>query len=126
MPIRYEDGRYVPDYGPRTFDRWLREQGFVRWTAENGYELKPGLRAAEVAAWAVALCAGALLAGSVTLAFLALWTPELFLLGLWFVLPMTYLCSVEIARRGFESAFKRLGLLWRRRSIAANTKRQEP
>lgn len=116
LPIRYDEGRYVPDYGARTYDRWLREQGFVRWTDRNGYELKPGLRVPELAAGAVALAAGGLVAGSATLAFFLLSIPELFAVWLWFVLPIAYLWSGSIARRVFRAAFERLGPAWLRRS----------
>lgn len=117
LPIRYEEGRYVADYGARTFDRWLRERGFVRWTDRNGYELKPGLRTPELAAWAVGLAVAGLVVVSVTLAFLLLSIPELFLVWLWFVLPLTCLCSGAIARRVFRTAFERLGPIWRRGSV---------
>lgn len=118
LPIRYEGGRYVPDYGPRTFDRWLREQGFVRWTDRGGYELKPGLRVPELAAWAVALAVGGLVVLSATVGFFLLPVPELFAVWLWFVLPLAYLCSGPITRRVFRAAFERLGPVWRRWSTS--------
>lgn len=119
MPIRYECGRYVPDYGSRTYGRWLREQGFVRWTDESGYELKPGLRAPAFAAGVVGVLAGGAVAGSVSLAFFFLSILELLLVGLWIVLPITYLSSVLIARHVFKSTFKRFGLIHKRRARAA-------
>jgi hypothetical protein len=115
LPIRYEGGRYVPDYGARTFERWLREQGLVRWTARNGYELKPAFRVPELAARIVGLAAAGLVAGSATLGFFLLPVPELFAVWLWFVLPIAYLSSGSIAEHVFRAAFERLGPAWRRR-----------
>lgn len=109
MPIRYEDGRYMPDYGARTHGRWLREQGFVRWVEGTGYELKPGLRVPALVARGVALSAGALLAGSVTVSFFLVQIPELFAIWLWFVLPMAYLYAGSLTRSVFRVVFGRLG-----------------
>ena len=117
MPIKFDRGRYVPDYGPRTHGRWLREHGFVRWTAEDGYELKPGLGRLRLAAAAAAVAAGGLVAVAATAAFLVALSsvPELFLIGLWYLLPMAYLGSVSVTGYVYRTAFERFGANWRRR-----------
>ncbi|MES3516741.1 MAG: hypothetical protein PPP58_03650 [Natronomonas sp.] len=118
MPIRYERGRYVPDYGSQTYDRWLRERGFVRWTAEDGYELKPGLHTPALLAGATGMAATVAVSGVATLAFLFVLlplVPELFLVGMWVFLPMAYLCSLSVGEWIFTRAFARLGASWKHR-----------
>jgi hypothetical protein len=114
MPIRY-DGRYVPDYATDGYDRWLRERGFVRWV-DGEYELKPGLRGPKAFASVLALLAGGFVALASTWAFFAVTIPELFLVGLWYLLPLAYLGSALLARRVFRTTFYRLGTRRRRGS----------
>lgn len=112
MPIRYERGRYVPDLEGETYDRWLRERGFVRWTAEAGYELKPPLRLPAVTAAGAGMAASGLVVVAAAAAlFLVVFplVPELFLVGLWYLLPITFIYSLSLADRVFRAVFARVG-----------------
>ncbi len=119
MPIRY-DGRYVPDYATDGYDRWLRERGFVRWV-DGKYELKPGLRGPKAVASLLSVLAGGFVALASTWAFFAVTIPELFLVGLWYLLPLAYLGSALLARRVFRTTFHRLGVRRRRASSGGRT-----
>lgn len=121
MPIKYDGGRYVPDYATDDYDRWLRERGFVRWSETNGYELKPGLRAPKLAASFLAAVTGGVVALASTWAFFAATVPELFLVGLWYLLPLAYLGSALLARRVFRTTFRTLGVRRRRGSPVERT-----
>ncbi|WP_331235966.1 hypothetical protein [Natronorarus salvus] len=118
MPIRYDDGRYVPDYATGSYDRWLRERGFVRWSASEGYELRPGLRVPKLVAGVLSVVVGCSIALAATWAFFAVTVPELFLVGLWYLLPLSYLGSALLARRVFRTVFGWLGERRRRGSVA--------
>jgi len=112
MPIRYERGRYVPDLEGGTYGRWLRERGFVRWTAEAGYELKPSLRLPAITAAGAGVAASGLVVAVATAAlflFVFPLVPELFLVGLWYLLPITFIYSLSLADRVFRTVFAHVG-----------------